>query len=155
VILDLVGGIDSEPMSRQDMLANASALLLNPVGRWSNWTYTTATKENRHRVGLCITRDHIMLKFSVGTLLIVFAAQSVQAQITVDISKITCEQFNVLEKQDSVAIWLSGFYHGQKRDPVLEINVFEETVRKYRAACRQADNFKRRVMELYESSQPK
>ena len=86
------------------MLANASALLLNPVGRWSNWTYTTATKENRHRVGLCITRDHIMLKFSVGTLLIVFAAQSVQAQITVDISKITCEQFNVLEKQDSVAI---------------------------------------------------
>jgi HdeA/HdeB family protein len=98
---------------------------------------------------------HIMLKLFVGTLMIVFAAQSVQAQITVDISKITCEQFNVLEKQDSVAIWLSGFYHGQKRDPVLEINVFEETVRKYRAAYRQPDNFKRRVMELYESSQPK
>jgi HdeA/HdeB family protein len=96
-----------------------------------------------------------MLKLFVGTLMIVFAAQSVQAQITVDISKITCEQFNVLEKQDSVAIWLSGFYHGQKRDPVLEINVFEETVRKYRAAYRQPDNFKRRVMELYESSQPK
>jgi len=112
-------------------------------------------KENRNPVNPCIKRDHIMLKFFVGSLLIVFAAQSAQAQITVDISKITCEQFNVLEKQDSVAIWLSGFYHGQKRDPVLEINVFEETVRKYRAACRQADNFKRRVMELYESSQPK
>jgi hypothetical protein len=96
-----------------------------------------------------------MLKLFVGTLLIVFAAQSVQAQVTVDVSKITCEQFNVLEKQDSVAIWLSGFYHGQKGEPVLEINVFEETLRKYRAACRQADNFKRRVMELYESSQPK
>src|SRR5262245_25367556 len=142
-------------MSPQDMLASASAFLPNPVGLWSNWTYTIATKQNRNRWGRCIKRDHIMLKPFVGTLLIVFAAQSVKAQITVDISKITCEQFNVLEKQDSVAIWLSGFYHGQKRDPVLEINVFEETVRKYRAACRQADNFKRRVMELYESSQPK
>ena len=96
-----------------------------------------------------------MLKLFVGTLLIVFAAQSVQAQITVDVSKITCEQFNVLEKQDSVAIWLSGFYHGQKGDPVLEINVFEETVRKYRAACRQSDNFKRPIMQLIESSMPK
>jgi hypothetical protein len=78
-----------------------------------------------------------MLKLFVGTLLIVFAAQSVQAQVSVDISKITCEQFNVLEKQDWVAIWLSGFYHGQKEKPVLEINVFEENVRKYRAL---ADN---------------
>jgi hypothetical protein len=34
-----------------------------------------------------------MLKLFVGTLLSVLAAQSVQAQITVDISKITCEQF--------------------------------------------------------------
>jgi hypothetical protein len=96
-----------------------------------------------------------MLRLFVGTLVIVFAAQSVQAQVTVDISKITCEQFNVLEKQDSVAIWLSGYYHGQKRNPVLEINVFEEVVRKFRAACRQPDNFKRPVMELIESSQPK
>jgi HdeA/HdeB family len=118
-------------------------------------TSTKATKENRNRGGQCTKRDHIMLKLFVGTLLIVFAAQSVQAQVTVDISKITCEQFNVLEKQDWVAIWLSGFYHGQKEKPVLEINVFEENVRKYRALCRQPDNFKRRVMEVYASSQPK
>jgi HdeA/HdeB family len=130
-------------------------LLRNPVGLWSNWIYTTATKENRNRSGSRTKRDHIMLKFFVGTLVIVSAAQSVQAQITVDISKITCEQFNVLEKQDSVAIWLSGYYHGQKRNPVLEINVFEEALRKFRAACRQPDNFKRPAVELIESSQPK
>ena len=41
-----------------------------------------------------------MLKFFVGTLVFVFVAQSAQAQVTVDVSKITCEQFNVLEKQD-------------------------------------------------------
>ncbi len=93
-----------------------------------------------------------MLKLFVGTLVIVFVAQSAQAQVTVDISKITCEQFSVLEKQDSVALWLSGYYHGQRRDPVLEINMFEEDVRKVRAACRQPDNFKRPVMELIERS---
>ena len=96
-----------------------------------------------------------MLKLFVGTLLIVFAAQSVQAQITVDVSKITCEQFNVLEESypsrnlaQRILSWAEG-------RPSSQINVFEETVRKYRAACRQPDNFKRRVMELYESSLPK
>ena len=96
-----------------------------------------------------------MFRLFVGTLLIAFAVQSARAQMTVDISKITCDQFNVMEKQDSVAIWLSGFYHGQKRDPVLDMSAFEETVRKYRAMCRQGDNFTRRIMDLLESSQPK
>ena len=96
-----------------------------------------------------------MLRLFVGTLLIAFAAQSAQAQVTVDISKITCDQFNTMPKQDSVAIWLSGFYHGQKRDTLIDVSGFEDTVRKYRAMCRQADNFTRRIMELFESTQPK
>ena len=96
-----------------------------------------------------------MLRLFVGTLLIAVAAHSAQAQVTVDISKITCDQFNVMEKQDSVAIWLSGFYHGQKRDTLIDMSGFEDTVRKYRAMCRKADNFSRRIMELYESTQPK
>ena len=115
-------------------------------------TSATATKENKIAATDVRSETHIMLKFFVGTLVFVFVAQSAQAQVTVDISKITCEQFNVLEKQDSVALWLSGYYHGQKRDPVLEINMFEEDVRKVRAACRQPDNFKLPVMELIERS---
>ena len=115
-------------------------------------TSATATKENKIAATDVRSETHIMLKFFVGTLVFVFVAQSAQAQVTVDVSKITCEQFNVLEKQDSVALWLSGYYHGQKRDPVLEINMFEEDVRKVRAACRQPDNFKLPVMELIERS---
>jgi len=93
----------------------------------------------------------MMLKLFVGTLVTVVTMQFAQAQVTVDISKITCEQFNVLEKADSLALWLGGYYHGQKRDPIIDINTFEENVRKYRAACRLPDNFKRPLMQLIES----
>jgi acid stress chaperone HdeB len=86
------------------------------------------------------------------TVLAIVAAQTAHAQVTVDISKITCEQFNVLQKADSVAVWLSGYYHGGRRDSVIEMNKFEENAKDLRAACRQAGNFKRPVMQLIEES---
>ncbi len=82
----------------------------------------------------------------------IVAAQTAHAQVTVDISKITCEQFNVLPKADSVAIWLSGYYHGGRHDSIIEMNKFEDNVKDLRAACRQADNFKRPIMQLIEES---
>ena len=96
-----------------------------------------------------------MHKTFIAALLIAVAAQFAHAQVTVDVSKITCEQFNVLPKADSVAIWLSGYYHGQKRDAVVDVNAFEDKVRNFRAACRQPDNFKRSVMQLIENAQPR
>ena len=83
-------------------------------------------------------------------LLVIVMAQMAHAQVTVDVSKITCEQFNVLLKADSVAVWLSGYYHGVGRDPIIQLNKFEENVRDLRAACRRAENFKRPVMQLIE-----
>jgi hypothetical protein len=91
----------------------------------------------------------------VLTLLLLFSASVTYAQVTADISKITCEQFNVLPKADSVAIWLSGYYHGDRHDPVVEVNKFEDNARDLRAACRQADNFKRPIMQLIEANKPK
>jgi hypothetical protein len=88
-------------------------------------------------------------------LIIIFTVQIAHAQVTVDISKITCEQFNVMPKADSVAIWLSGYYHGGKRESVIDMNKFEDNARNLRAACRQSDNFSRPIMQLIESSMPK
>jgi acid stress chaperone HdeB len=85
----------------------------------------------------------------------VFAAQAAYAQVTVDVSKITCEQFIVLPKADSVAIWLSGYYHGDRHVSALDVNKFEENARNLRAACRLPDNFKKPVMQLIESTMPK
>jgi len=88
-------------------------------------------------------------------LLLVCTAQTAHAQVTVDVSKITCEQFIVLPKADSVAIWLSGYYNGDRHNSVIDVNKFEENARNLRAACRIPDNFKRPIMQLIESSMPK
>ena len=88
-------------------------------------------------------------------LVLVFTTQIAHAQVTVDISKITCEQFNVLPKADSVAIWLNGYYHGGKRESVIDMNKFDDTAKNLRVACRLSDNFNRPIMQLIESSMPK
>jgi acid stress chaperone HdeB len=85
-------------------------------------------------------------------LLVVCTAQTAHAQVTVDVSKITCEQFIVLPKADSVAIWLGGYYNGGRHNSVIDVNKFEESARDLRAACRIPDNFKRPIMQLIESS---
>jgi hypothetical protein len=85
-------------------------------------------------------------------LILAFTAHAAHAQVTVDISKITCEQFNVLPKADSVAIWLGGYYHGGKREAVIDMSKFEDNARNLRTACRLSDNFKRPIMQLIESS---
>ena len=46
----------------------------------------------------------------------------VQAQITLDIAKITCDQFTSFKITDPqhIAIWLSGFYNGKRDNTVLD-----------------------------------
>ena len=85
-------------------------------------------------------------------LLPLLAVLAAFAQVTVDVSKIPCEQFIVLPKADSVAIWLSGYYHGEKHVSTLDVNKFEEDVRNFRAACRLPDNFNKPIMQLIEST---
>jgi hypothetical protein len=88
-------------------------------------------------------------------LLLLVSTQTAHAQISVDVSKITCEQFTVLPKADSVAVWLSGYYHGTRRDPALDVNKFEDNAKNLRAECRRPENFKRPLMQLIESTMPK
>ena len=82
----------------------------------------------------------------------VIAAPAAHAQVSVDLSKITCEQFIVMPKADSVAIWLSGYYHGGKHVTTVDVNKFEEDARNFRAACRLPDNFKKPIMQLIENT---
>ena len=85
-------------------------------------------------------------------LILIFTAQTAHAQVTVDVSKITCEQFIVLPKADSIA---GGYYNGDRHNSVIDVNKFEENARNLRAACRIPDNFKRPIMQLIESVIPK
>ena len=60
-----------------------------------------------------------MMKFKINILsLILFflIISAAQAQVTVDVSKITCEQFRgyAITDPNNIALWLSGYYNGQR-----------------------------------------
>ena len=80
-------------------------------------------------------------QFARAVALVLFTTQTAHAQVTVDISKITCEQFNVLPKADSVAIWLNGYYHGGKRESVIDVNKFEDNAKIFESGVQTIGQF--------------
>ena len=60
-----------------------------------------------------------------------------QAQTTIDVAKISCEQFVLLRVADPdyLAIWLSGFYNGKRNNTVVEIQKFKENAEKVKRYC--------------------
>jgi hypothetical protein len=62
--------------------------------------------------------------------LAILAAPNAQAQMTVDLAKITCKQylFDSLISADApkVAIWLSGYFNGKRNNSVIDIGAFRK-----------------------------
>jgi acid stress chaperone HdeB len=78
------------------------------------------------------------------------AVSAARAQVTVDISKITCEQF-ILHKitdPDRIVFWLSGYFNGKRDNTIIDTHSFEENANKMRSYCRA--NFKATVMQAAE-----
>jgi acid stress chaperone HdeB len=61
-----------------------------------------------------------------------------QAQVTVDVSKITCEQV-LMEKlawtEREVELWLSGYYHGKRNDTIVEPEAVKKNEEKLNRYC--------------------
>jgi acid stress chaperone HdeB len=66
-----------------------------------------------------------------------FLCSNSQAQTSIDVSKISCEQYNLFKVADpeKIAIWLSGYYHGVNKNTVLETQRLEENAKKLREFC--------------------
>jgi acid stress chaperone HdeB len=59
---------------------------------------------------------------------IVAASTAAVAQMTIDVTKITCGQFLAGKVADSrsVTIWMSGYYHGVNRNTLLDVNALQQ-----------------------------
>ena len=100
--------------------------------------------------------------------LIVFATASAQAQVSIDDSKITCDQYvhNKIPTPDFasfsavgslearsmlsrwlIAAWLSGYSHAKRTNLIIELESFEENVNKLTNYCYDEQNFKVPIME--------
>ena len=61
-----------------------------------------------------------------------------QAQVTLEVSKITCEQYHAYKvtNPQNIAIWVNGYYHGKRGDVTLDTQRLVENARKLRDYCR-------------------
>ena len=92
----------------------------------------------------------VRLMLTFGALLAL--TQAVSAQTTIDVTKITCEQYQLFKVADpqKIAIWLSGYYHGQKNNPVLETQQLDAQAKKLMDLC--YTNRNTPVMQVIEKS---
>ena len=92
-------------------------------------------------------------KLVLSVLIIVaYFSTSVHAQVTIDASKITCEQFvfSKIAPVRSIALWLSGYYGGKRSNPIIDLQAFEANADKVESFCKQQKNLKLPVMQAVE-----
>src|SRR5256886_16784787 len=97
----------------------------------------------------------------------VFAMVSVRAQVSIDVSKITCDEyvhdkiptpdfisFSAVGSLDEramlsrllIATWLSGYYHAKHNNWIINLESFEDNVNKLTNYCYDGKDFKMAIM---------
>jgi acid stress chaperone HdeB len=70
--------------------------------------------------------------------LFTFAAGTPQAQVTIDVAKLTCEQL-YMEKlawpSKYAVLWLNGYFHGKRSNTIIDPAVMEQDEEKVNSYC--------------------
>ena len=84
---------------------------------------------------LAIAGKSLMLAVALSLPLGVTAS----AQVTIDVGKITCNQFALykVSDPDTIAVWLHGYYSGKRDNTVVEVEKLKANVKKLRDYCLQ------------------
>jgi hypothetical protein len=87
-----------------------------------------------------------------GLILALCSVSIVQAQSTIDASKITCDQFvhSKIGNPRTIAAWLSGFYNGKRDNRVIDLQNYEANLSKLERFCYEEKNFRLPVMQAIE-----
>ena len=73
-----------------------------------------------------------------AALVCALTSTSAHAQVTIDVAKITCEQY-VLYKivsPEKIAIWLSGYYNAKRSNTIISPQALEGNASKVKEYCR-------------------
>jgi hypothetical protein len=72
-----------------------------------------------------------------GILAWLLAFPAAQAQTTIDVAKITCNQFVLLQvaNPELIAIWLSGYYHGKRDSTTVDVELLKDQAHQVRTYC--------------------
>jgi acid stress chaperone HdeB len=79
-----------------------------------------------------------MKTLATAMLFVAFASSAAQSQVTVDVSKITCDQLTLYKITDpeNVALWLSGYYEGRRNSTLVDIQKLKADTEKIKTFCR-------------------
>ena len=94
----------------------------------------------------------VMSAINIIILIAFLAATAGHAQVTIDVSKITCDQyvgFKVADPKD-IATWLSGYYHGKQGNTFFEPHRLKEIADKVQSECLGRQNSNLQVMQVFE-----
>jgi acid stress chaperone HdeB len=78
------------------------------------------------------------LKINIsGLILLGLMSAAAQAEVTVDVAKISCEQFRgyAITDPNNIALWLSGYYSGKRGSTIVNVQVFKENLQKVKDYC--------------------
>ena len=92
-------------------------------------------------------------KLVAASLLIVLeSASSVRAQMSLDVSKITCDQFvhHKVGTPRTIAAWLSGYYNAKRNNLTIDLQNVEAIADKIQFYCEKESNWKVPVMQAIE-----
>ena len=75
--------------------------------------------------------------FVAALVLGVGAGSVARAQVTLDVTKITCEQFTLYKITDpkNIALWLSGYYHGKRDSTTIDTQQLTANIKKITDYC--------------------
>jgi acid stress chaperone HdeB len=70
---------------------------------------------------------------AVPGLIFTLVAVPAQAQVMLDISKVTCDQFAGYKITDpqNIAVWLSGYYNGKRGNTVIDTQALAEKLLRF------------------------
>jgi acid stress chaperone HdeB len=71
--------------------------------------------------------------------LFMFVQIPAQAQVTLDVSKITCEEYlmDTITFSQYVVMWLSGYYNGKRNNTIIEPDAVKKNEEKVSLYCYQ------------------
>ena len=82
--------------------------------------------------------EHLLTtKFLLFVFVALLFSVDAKAQVVVDVSKITCNQFATykIANPDLIAVWLNGYYHGTRGDMKLDIQTLKTDATKVENYC--------------------
>jgi hypothetical protein len=87
-----------------------------------------------------------------GIILVVTLALPAQAQVLIDASKVTCDQYvhSKIATPNYIAAWISGYYNAKRNNRFIDTQNLQDNMTKLQKYCYNEKNFKVPVMKAVE-----